>query len=375
MPSDRQLLIIDETLREGMQYHGVMFSLEQRINILAFQEKLGVDVCQAGYPGAHPLEAGIVRDLCGHAGSNRYRIRMAAMGRATPGDAGHLARTGIDDMHFHTHINSAGSEQEHRRALDHLVKTAGTAKRLLPGCRVSIALLDIGRAGDKMLATCVNKLDHPDIDILSLPDTSGMLAPNTVFEKISPLAGKLCNAKIAVHCHNDMGMANANALMGILAGGRVLEASALGIGERNGLSDLFVTASHLKDQGFDMRLNIDDTKTFEAYYAYVDQIVRDQTGHGILTVNTPVFGDAVKTHVAGTHADGQYGLAAEENIYLNILCGQHLVKKYLAIHAIKYPETIITQLTREIKQLSVRQNKAPGPSQVRELVDRLAAGK
>ena len=60
---NKKILIIDETLREGMQYRGVMFCLEQRMKILEFQEALGVDICQAGYPPAHVHEAAVVKTL------------------------------------------------------------------------------------------------------------------------------------------------------------------------------------------------------------------------------------------------------------------------------------------------------------------------
>ncbi len=95
---------MDETLREGMQYRGVMFSLKQRLNILDFQEQLGVDICQAGYPSAHAQEAKILAALVDHAQKNHYRIRMAAMGRAIKEDAAVMINTGVSEMNLHLHI-------------------------------------------------------------------------------------------------------------------------------------------------------------------------------------------------------------------------------------------------------------------------------
>ena len=368
MPSDKRLTIIDETIREGMQYQGVMFSLEQRIRILAFQEKLGVDVCQAGYPSAHPIEAETVSALQSHAASNGYRIRVAAMGRATPEDADRLLDTGVRDLHFHVHINPEGSDKALKNELARLVDMAVETKLSIPDCVISIALLDIGKSGMDLLETCVRFLDHPDIDILSLPDTSGIMAPNQIFDKLSVLTAMSAHTAIAVHCHNDMGMAGANTVMGILAGGRVLEASALGIGERNGMADMATTARHLKGQGFEMSLNTDDIPTFDAYYTYVDQVVYEQTGHHLLTLNTPFFGDAVKTHVAGTHANGAYGLLSGENYFLNGLCGKHLVKKFLDLHHLDCPERLISSLTREIKSQSFQQNRCLTKTDVKRLL-------
>jgi 2-isopropylmalate synthase len=157
--------------------------------------------------------------------------------------------------------------------------------------------------------------------------------------------------------------------MGILAGGSVLEASVLGIGERNGIADLFTTVKTLQDQGFDIRLNTGDTSTFRAYYAFVAAIVFEQTGVPLLTYNTPVFGDAVKTHVAGTHAKGQFGLAPDAQYHLNILCGKNLVKQYLALHNLYCPDASLDSLTRKIKLESARLNRCLTLNDVRLLVE------
>ncbi|MCF6248275.1 MAG: hypothetical protein L3J69_13080 [Desulfobacula sp.] len=368
---NRNILVIDETLREGMQYHGVMFSLEQRKKILKFQDILGVDICQAGYPSAHEFEQNTVERLASYAKKNKLLTRVAAMGRAVLWDAKILLSCKIKDLHFHIHIKNELSENELETTFESLHRTIAYIKQQEPDAKISIAMLDIGKSDPIILDRCVNALNHPDIDILSLPDTSGMMAPNQVFEKISHLSSLATHSKISIHCHNDLGMASANTIMGILGGGSVLEACALGIGERNGLADLFTTAKHLKDQGFNMRLNTDDIQIFKKYYTYVDSIVHEQTGTHLLTPNTPFFGDAVKTHVAGTHAGGEYGLVLEEKFYLNVLCGNHLVKKFLAHNKIDCPESLLDKLTKGIKGRSVRLNKAVSKSDIIDLIHSL----
>jgi isopropylmalate/homocitrate/citramalate synthase len=372
MSADNRILIIDETLREGMQYRGVMFSLEQRTRILAFQERLGVDICQAGYPPAHPLEATIVSKLYTHSQKNNMTIQVAAMGRSTEQDAAILLDTGVHDLHFHAHIKNSDTVSRQQQLLDGIARTADSAREKKEGLTISVALLDIGRSGNEILTRCVRFLDHAGIDIISLPDTSGIMAPNQMSDKMTLLSSGLTHARISVHCHNDMGMAGANAVTGILAGGRVLEASALGIGERNGIADLFVAARHLKNQGFSMRLNTDDMAGFRKYYEYVDRIVYEQTGLHLLTANTPVFGDAVKTHVAGTHAGGQFGMGDEEVLFLNVLCGKHLVQKYLAANGIDCPEHLLPELTRQIKAHSILRNRAVAARQITELIAALS---
>ncbi len=350
--ANKKIILIDETIREGMQYRGVVFSLEQRLRILAFQEKLRVDICQAGYPPAHNNEADLVRKLYQHAQKNNFNIRIAAMGRANLADASILLDTHVNDLHFHLHIKNDAGEKRLDQILSDLLKTIDLVRKQRPNASISIAMLDIGRSENYILDKSVSFLSDHHIDVISLPDTSGMMAPNQVFEKIHPLASKSLDTKISIHCHNDMGMASANSVMGILAGGRVLELCALGIAERNGIADLYTTAKSLQDQGFDIRLNTEDLSTFYAYYAYVDNIVYEQTHEHVLTVNTPVFGDAVKTHVAGTHAGGEYGISKEAQFFLNILCGKGLVQKYLDREKISYDETRLEDITSCIKKQS-----------------------
>ena len=349
---NKKVTIIDETIREGMQYRGLMFSPEQRLKVLEFQEKLKVDICQAGYPPAHESEADAVRTLLKHAKKNNYNIRIAAMGRTNIHDAAILIDTSVNDLHFHVHIKNDVKQNKLDQILNDLLKTIKFVKKQNSDAIMSVAMLDIGRSDDGVLEHCVSFLGHY-INILSLPDTSGMMAPNQIFEKINPLASRAEQADLSIHCHNDMGMASANSVMGILAGGRILEASALGIGERNGIADLYSTAKTLKDQGFDIHLNTDDLTTFKAYYEYVDSIVYEQTHDHLLTANTPVFGDAVKTHVAGTHAGGEYGIATEERLFLNSLCGKKLVKKYLDQKEFTYDEKKLEKITANIKNQSI----------------------
>jgi len=348
----KKIIIIDETLREGMQYRGLVFTLEQRLRILDFQERLKVDICQAGYPPAHASEADLVRKLSQHAQKNKYKIRIAAMGRAIPADAAILLGTQVNDLHFHVHIKNETGPERLDQILDDLLKTIDFVKKQRPSACISIAMLDIGRSENDILNKSVSFLSDHHIDIISLPDTSGMMAPNQVFEKIHSLASESLDTKISIHCHNDMGMASANSVMGILAGGQALELCALGIAERNGIADLYTTTKTLQDQGFEIRLNTADLPTFYDYYTYVDAIVYEQTHEHVLTVNTPVFGDAIKTHVAGTHAGGEYGISKEAQFFLNVLCGRGLVKKYLDGEGIFYDEKRLEEITSCIKEQS-----------------------
>lgn len=214
-----------------------------------------------------------------------------------------------------------------------------------------------------------DSLIPPELSILSLPDTSGIMVPDQIREQISRLNKKRTRLALSIHCHNDMGMATANTLTGVMAGAGLFEASVLGIGERNGLADLYTTAMMLKNQGVETRLDLDNFEGFKAYYTYVNQIVRDQTGLHLMNYCCPIFGAAVRTHVAGTHAKGNYGTATDENFFLNPLCGRGLVKKFLEKNRIPFKTQDLESITRAIKCGAMDKGRSLSKREVAQIVE------
>ncbi len=365
---NRQIRIIDQTIREGMQYQGLVFSLDQRMQILAFQEKLGVDVCQAGYPPAHPKEAAMVQHMADHAEKNGFRIRVAALGRAFLPDAAILLNTRIHDVHLHLHMKNTATHAEVKKTMAGLGMVIDHIRSTRPDAAISVAMLDMGKTGPDLLDRCIRFLCRDlQIDVLSLPDTSGIMAPNQVAERIRHAVGLAGDTAVSIHCHNDLGMASANSVMGIAAGADVLEVSVLGIGERNGIGDMYTVVRLLADQGITSEFKHQDMSLVHAYYSFVDGIVKDQTGQGLISPSTPVFGRAVHTHVAGTHADGQFGTAAEPNFYLNLLCGRQMVQKYLDLHNIACNTARLDEITYAIKKASIQKSRRLKKTEIQDI--------
>jgi len=364
---ENKIIVVDQTIREGMQHKGIVFSYSQRQKILAFQEKLNIDVCQAGYGPAHETEVQYLKQLKQFSTKSKFKIAVAGMGRAVPEDAEILIKTGITDFHLHFHIQDALQKQKIFQPISESINCIRNSVR---NCVISIAMLDIGRTSDSLMQEVIEHLSFDlCVDIISLPDTSGMMAPNLMFDKIYKAfeINKGSDTKISIHTHNDMGMANANAVMGIYAGASVLEASALGIGERNGIADLFVTAQTLKNLGFDLNIKTQDIETFRAYYQYINSIYEAQTGESILNYNTPVFGDGVKSHVAGTHAVTSFGLHDNEEFFINVLCGTRLVEKYLKKENILFDQSNLKEITENIKSESARLKRRLYKNEIAEI--------
>ena len=375
---ENKIIVVDQTIREGMQHKGIVFSLSQRKKILEFQEKLNIDVCQAGYAPAHETETECIKKLNLFCKTSEFNIAIAGMGRALKRDVKTLVATGINNFHLHFQIKENTQTKSVYKTLFDSVKYI---RDNVENNVISIAMLDIGRTSDSLMREVIAYLNSElEIDIISLPDTSGIMPPNLMFDKIKKANEQIIkqdrkanSSKISTHCHNDMGMANANAVMGICAGAQVLEASVLGIGERNGISDLFVTAQTLKSQGFSLNVKTEDIEIFKEYYNYINLIYEAQTGQSLLNYNTPVFGDAVKSHVAGTHVlssdASPFGMYSEEKYYINLLCGTNLVEKYLKKEHIEFNQNNVKEITQEIKTQSAQLGRRLYEKEIIEIVN------
>ncbi len=369
---EKRIRIIDETLREGMQFHGVVFTLEQRIRILEFQEKLGVDISQIGYPPALQKEADIVRKTAEYARNQNFAIRTAALGRALKQDADRLIQTGVDDPHFHFHIKTGLSNKDIQTNLNYLAALFNQVKTERPDAQISLAILEIGLSPLDLFKLCIDFFEgQPGLSILSLPDTSGIMSPAEVADRMKVAAAKTSRLTLATHCHNDLGMASANGFTGVMSGARILEATALGIGERNGISDLYTTARMLKRQGWDIKLDTDNEDGFKEYYSYVNSIVKTQTGLDLMGYTCPAFGEAVKTHVAGTHAQEGFGSSDEERFFLNPLCGKLLVKKYLEQENLSFDTGRLGDITKQVKSKSMELGRRLTRNEVASLLSDL----
>ncbi len=358
----QEITVVDLTIREGMQYRGLMFSPEERLAILEFQEALGVDITQVGYPPAHISEREAVKNLFSEVQKRKFKIHVTGLCRALVKDVGPMLDFKLNDFHLHTVFTEETLKQ---RSLDSIYESLADTIKLIrskaeKAC-VEISLIDVGKTDASLLeessAFLINQLG---IDIITLPDTSGIMAPNQIAKTVKAIVklAECTKTRISVHCHNDMGLASANTIMGVTAGATVIQVSALGIGERNGLGDIFVVSKLLKDQGYQLNVKTENIKLFQEYYKYVDELCRKKTNFGPLNYNTPFFGQSIKTHVAGTHGTGKYGVDSEEDFFLNVLCGKHLVKKYLKLNEIVYEKNKIDEIVTKTKDESVKLNRS-----------------
>lgn len=371
-----EILVCDHTIREGMQYRGAVFTRIERTEILRFQESLGVDISQVAYPSAHESEREMLRWMICLAEEQNYRLRIAGLGRALIHDVDQMIMSGATEIQIHAVMTDRSADNRDGHSFLHsLEAVVRHIRSRVRNARISVSILDIGRTEPEVLETCVRFLSGDlHVDMITLPDTSGIMAPNLIYERIRDIAAMTdgSQTKIGVHCHNDMGMAAANTVLGAVAGASFVEVSALGIGERNGIGDLFLVGKTLKEQGYRLNLDTDNPELFREYYSYIDRLIRKKTGAGILDYNTPFFGESMQTHIAGTHGARTYGKDQGNLFFLNVLCGKHLVRNYLEKNQIAYRTQRLPEIVNEIKNRSASLGRSLTREELLAIVQKIA---
>jgi isopropylmalate/homocitrate/citramalate synthase len=357
----KDILVVDQTIREGMQHRGLMFSYEERMKIIDFQNQLNVDISAAAYPPAHLTERDILFKINNHCIENAYSVKPAGHCRALLDDVKFLIESGIRQFHLHSGISSDligrfGEKKIFSNLIDAIKYIRINSKTPV----IEVSLLDVGKTDRQRLKKLASYLINDlEVDILTLPDTSGVMQPMNYYDVVSDICKLNAHGKtqISAHCHNDLGMAISNTIMGVLAGASVIEVSALGIGERNGIGDLFIVGRVLNREGFRIKLDIGNIALFKAYYNYVNELYLNKIGEPILNFNTPFFGASAVSHVAGTHGIGEYGINGrkeETKYYFNVLTGKNNLKKFSGLNGLDIDDDIARESVKEIKDLSAK---------------------
>lgn len=302
--SNKKIEIFDTTLRDGEQVPGCQLATEQKIIIARELEALGVDVIEAGFPISSPGDflsvIGISRAIkepvvCGLTRAKQEDIDVAA-------EALRYAKRG----RIHTGIGSSDVHIKHKfrstreQVLEQGVWAVEYAKS--KGLEVEFYAEDAGRADLAFLAQMIEAVIHGGADVVNIPDTTGYCLPHLYGKRIQYLFDHVSNidkAVVSVHCHNDLGMATANTLEGILHGARQAEVTINGIGERAGntsLEEVVMTIKTHQDLGF--YTNIKTERIFELSQL-VSRLMRMP-----VQPNKAIVGSNAFAHSSGIHQDG-----------------------------------------------------------------------
>lgn len=296
--------IFDTTLRDGEQVPGCKLNTREKLELALRLEALGVNIIEAGFPISSPGDFQSVNEIskvitnatvCGLSRAVARDIEVAA--EALKPAARPRIHTGIgaSDNHIKYKFN-ATREEILVRAREAVV----LARNLVP--EVEFYAEDAGRADLEFLAKLVEVAISAGATIINIPDTTGFCLPHQYAEKITYLinnVGNMDKAILSCHCHNDLGLATANSIAGVIAGARQIECTINGIGERAGNTSLEEVVMTIKKHP-EINLYTDvDTRQLLA----ISRLVSD-TMRMVVQPNKAVVGDNAFSHSSGIHQDG-----------------------------------------------------------------------
>jgi len=286
--------ILDTTLREGEQTPYVSFTVDEKIEIAKMLDRVGVDMIEAGDPSVSPNVAkaikhiaslGLRAEIVAHSIASRPSIdRAKACG---------AHRVAIFYATSKIHLD-AKLHKTQDQAIDIIREHVAYARSL--GLKVRYTPEDATRTDFEFLVQVCNAAIEAGADRISFADTLGIMQPHTMFEKVSALRARLLPCKIDLHCHDDYGLALANAMAGIRAGADCIHTTVNGLGERTGIPDLAETVVSFHNLEGVEKFNIQPLMEISNYLEKVSGF--------FLAPNKPITGQNAFSHKSGVHTNG-----------------------------------------------------------------------
>lgn len=299
-----RIQIFDTTLRDGEQVPGCQLNTEEKLQVAEQLELLGVDVIEAGFPISSPGDFRSVQEI----GKLVKNATVAALTRAKQADIEQAAEAlkyaknprihtglGSSDVHIKYKFNS-----NREQIIEQAIWATKYAKSFVED--VEFFAEDAGRADLAFLAQLTEAVINAGATVVNLPDTTGYLLPEQMFDRITYLFEHVPNidrAVISMHNHNDLGLATANTIAGIKAGARQAEVTINGIGERAGntsMEELAMILNVHKDLGYTTGINPQMLYPFSTF-------VSNLMGMPV-QANKAIVGANAFAHSSGIHQDG-----------------------------------------------------------------------
>ena len=302
--SSERIQIFDTTLRDGEQVPGCKLNTSQKLIIAEQLDELGVNVIEAGFPISSPGDfksvdeiSKIVRNatVCGLTRAVKKDIEVAAEALKNAKYSRIHTGIGTSDAHIKHKFKS-----DRNTILERAYEAVSYAKSFVED--VEFYAEDAGRTDNEYLARVCEVAIKAGATVLNIPDTTGYCLPSEYGAKIKYLKENVKGIEKAIlscHCHNDLGLATANSIEGVINGARQIECTVNGIGERAGNTALEEVVMILKQHPY---LNLDTSIYTEHLYG-ISQLVSENMG--IYTQpNKAIVGANAFAHSSGIHQDG-----------------------------------------------------------------------
>ncbi len=302
--ANNKIYIFDTTLRDGEQVPGCKLNTSEKVELALALEALGVDIIEAGFPISSPGDFASVEEIakvittaqvCGLSRAVEKDIETAGMALKKAKNPRIHTGIGTSDLHIKAKFNSNRED-----ILERAKQCIRWARRYTDN--IEFYAEDAGRTDNEYLARVIEAVIAEGATTVNIPDTTGYCLPHQYGEKIAYLVNNVPNidkAIISCHCHNDLGLATANSIAGVIAGARQIECTINGLGERAGNTSLEEVVMILKQHhslGFytnvrSQQLNPMSRKVSETMRMPVQP-------------NKAIVGSNAFAHSSGIHQDG-----------------------------------------------------------------------
>lgn len=337
----KRIKIFDTTLRDGEQSPGCSMNLTEKIEMARQLEKLGVDVIEAGFAIASPMDHKSVQAISAAV----TNCTVASLARCAKGDIDAAWDAVKEANHPRIHVFLATSDihmeyklkMTREQVIDRIREMVAYAKSYCDDIEFSAE--DASRSDWSFLAHCYSTAVAAGATTLNVPDTVGYSTPQEMYDLITYLRENIEGVEhvdISVHCHNDLGMAVANSLAGVLGGARQIECTINGLGERAGntaMEEVVMAMRTRPDIFGDTPCRIDTTQIARASKTVYNIIGQSAP------LTKPIVGVNAFRHESGIHQHGvlankkTYEILTPESVGIrmdNIVLGKHSGKHAFA---------------------------------------------
>ena len=302
--TDEYVHIFDTTLRDGEQVPGCKLDTKNKLIIAERLDELGVDILEAGFPISSPGDFDSVvkisrlmknTKVCGLSRAVKKDIEVAAEALKHAKKSRIHTGIGTSDTHIKYKFNS-----DREKIIERAVAAVSYAKSFVED--VEFYAEDAGRTDNDYLARVCESVIKAGATVLNIPDTTGYCLPEEYGAKIKYLKENVSGihkAILSCHCHNDLGLATANSIAGVVNGARQIECTINGIGERAGNTSLEEVVMIMRQHP---SLNLDTNINSKLLY-YTSRLVSDSMGMPVQP-NKAVVGANAFAHSSGIHQDG-----------------------------------------------------------------------
>ncbi|MGD0191218.1 MAG: 2-isopropylmalate synthase [Rhizomicrobium sp.] len=361
-----EIRIFDTTLRDGEQSPGAAMTLEEKLEVAHLLDQMGVDIIEAGFPISSPGDFEAVREIS-KITKNAVVCGLARAGFKDIDRAGEAVKAACRPR-IHTFISTSPVHMKHKlqmgpnAVLDAVGASVVRARNFTDDVQWSAE--DATRTEHDFLCRCVELAIRSGATTINIPDTVGYSTPQEYIELLTMLRERVPGADTVIfstHCHNDLGLAVANSLAGVLAGARQVECTINGIGERAGNAALeeIVMALKVRRDRMPYSTRIDTTMLARA-----SKLVSNVTGFPV-QYNKAIVGKNAFAHESGIHQDGMlknvetYEImrpeevgVKETSLVLGKLSGRHAFRDKLVTMGYELEQAAFEEAFRRFKDLA-----------------------